>query len=176
MAMWLAEDRLDVDKMVDALGNIPGELIRSWAKLLKPMESYVGTYETLWKNIDDEEAVRGWQAINRWIEDVVPFAGEAFRQFVVDYFRGNQLVTGEHEIDGQRIELSNIRASLLNIVAEYDHLVAPSQAAGIMDLVSSQDKALKVIPSTHVGLMASYRAEQKLWPEIVDWLAPRSGL
>lgn len=60
MAMWLAEDRLDVDKMVDALGNIPGELIRSWAKLLKPMESYVGTYETLWKNIDDEEAVRGW--------------------------------------------------------------------------------------------------------------------
>jgi len=175
MALWLAEEHFDIDKMVDALGNIPGELIRSWAKLQKPMENFVGTYVTLWKHIDDEEAVRGWQAMNRWVEDVVPFAGEAFRQFVVDYFRGNKLMTGEHEIDGRRLSLSNIRASLLDVVAEYDHLVAPSQAIGIMDRVSSEDKELKIIASTHVGLMASHRAEHKLWPEIVDWLAPRSG-
>jgi polyhydroxyalkanoate synthase len=175
MAMWLDEERLDVDQLVGAFGNVPGELIRFWAKMLKPAENFVGAYVSLWKMLDDKGAVKGWQAINRWVEDVIPFAGAAFRQFVSDYVRGNKLVKGQHEIKGQRVDLSNIRSSLLNIVAQYDHLVAQSQSESIMDLVSSDDKELRVIPSTHVGIMASTRARYKLWPEIAEWLAPRSG-
>ena len=174
MAMWLEEERLDVDRMVGAFGNVPGELIRFWAKLLKPAENFVGAYVNVWKNLDDERAVHGWQVINRWVEDVIPFAGAAFRQFVLDYVRGNQLIEGQHEIDGRRVDLSNIRAALLNVIAQFDHLVAPSQSESIMDLVSSQDKELRVMPSTHVGIMASGRARYKLWPDLVEWLAPRS--
>jgi polyhydroxyalkanoate synthase len=175
MAMWLEEGRFDVDKAVNSLGNIPGELIRFWAKMLKPAENFVGVYANLWKQLGDEAAIRGWQAINRWVEDVIPFAGEAFRQFVKEYVRENKLIRGEHVIHGQPVDLSNIHASLLNIVAKYDHLVSQAQAESIMDLVSSPDKELKVIPSTHVGIMASRRAKGKLWPEVVAWLGPRSG-
>jgi polyhydroxyalkanoate synthase len=175
MAMWLQEGRLDVDKLVNTLDNVPGELIRFWAKMLKPVENFVGAYVSLWKQMGDDAAVRGWQAINRWVEDVIPFAGAAFRQFVTDYLRRNELVRGQHLIHGRRVDLANIRASLLNVVAQYDHLVAQAQSESIMALVSSQDKELKVIPSTHVGIMASRRAHHKLWPEIVDWLAPRSA-
>jgi polyhydroxyalkanoate synthase len=176
MAMWLEEERLDVERLIGAFGNVPGELIRFWAKMLKPAENFVGAYVSVWKSLDDRAAVQGWQAINRWVEDVIPFAAAAFRQFVVDYVRGNVLIKGQHEIKGQCVDLSNIRASLLNIVAQYDHLVAQSQSESLMDLVSSEDKELRVIPSTHVGIMASGRARYKLWPEIVDWLAPRSNL
>lgn len=115
-----------------------------------------------------------WEAINRWVEDVIPFAGEAFRQFVKVYLRGNNLISGEHIINGKPVDISNIDASLLNIVAKYDHLVAQSQSESIMDLVSSQDKQLTVIPSTHVGIMAGSSAKHKLWPEIVKWLGARS--
>jgi polyhydroxyalkanoate synthase len=174
MAVWLAEGRVDVDKLVDTYGNIPGELIRQWAKLLKPMENFVGVYVNLWKQLDDKTAVHTWQAINRWVEDVIPFAGEAFRQFVHTYLRGNKLIKGEHVIDGRPVKLSNVQASLLNIVAEYDHLVSQSQAAGIMDLISSDDKELRVIPATHVGIMISGQARYKLWPEVAKWLAQRS--
>ncbi len=174
MAMWLEEERLDVDQLVGTFGNVPGELIRFWAKLIKPAENFVGAYVSLWKQLGDDRAVRGWQAINRWVEDVIPFAGAAFRQFVEDYVRGNKLIRGQHQVKGKPAELSNIRAALLNIVAQYDHLVARSQAESIMHLVSSQDKELRVIPSTHVGIMASGRARYKLWPEVVEWLAPRS--
>jgi polyhydroxyalkanoate synthase len=174
MAMWLEEKNLDVDKLVDTLGNVPGELIRHWAKMLKPVENFMGAYINLWKIMHDADAVRGWQAINRWVEDVVPVAGEAFRQFVKIYFRGNNLVNGEHSVKGRKVDPVNIKANLLNIVAEYDHLVARSQAENLMDRVSSQDKTLKVIPSTHVGIMAGGRAQYKLWPEIAEWLAPRS--
>jgi polyhydroxyalkanoate synthase len=174
MALWLEEERLDVDRLLGAFGNVPGELIRFWAKMLKPVENFVGAYVNVWKNLDDEKTVRGWQAINRWVEDVIPFAGAAFRQFVLEYVRGNELIQGQHEIKGQRVDLAQIRAPLLNIVAQYDLLVARSQSESIMDLVSSQDKALRVIPSTHVGIMASGRARYKLWPEVVEWLGPRS--
>ncbi|MEJ2736389.1 MAG: alpha/beta fold hydrolase [Anaerolineae bacterium] len=175
MAMWLEEERLDVDRMIGAFGNVPGELIRFWAKLIKPVENFVGAYVSVWKNLDDEQAVRGWQAINRWVEDVIPFSGSAFRQFVMDYVRGNELIRGQHEVEGRRVDLSQIRAALLNIIAQYDHLVAPSQSSSIMELVSSEDKELRVIPSTHVGIMASGRARYKLWPELAEWLMQRSG-
>jgi polyhydroxyalkanoate synthase len=174
MAMWLEEERLDVDRLLGTFGNVPGELIRFWAKLLKPVENFVGAYVSVWKSLDNDEAVRGWQAINRWVEDVIPLAGGAFRQFVLEYVRGNELIQGQHEVKGQRVDLAKIRAALLNLVAQYDHLVAPSQSESIMELVSSEDKELRVIPSTHVGIMASGRARYKLWPELVEWLAPRS--
>ena len=176
MAMWLDEGRLDVDKLVDTYGNVPGELIRYWAKMLKPVENFSGAYINLLRMVDDAVAVRGWQAINRWVEDVIPFAGEAFRQFVLVYLRGNNLIKGQHMINGRPVEMANIDASLLNIVAKYDHLVAQSQSESIMDLVSSQDKQMMIIPSTHVGIMASSSAKYKLWPEIVNWLAERSAV
>jgi polyhydroxyalkanoate synthase subunit PhaC len=175
MAMWLEEQRLDVDRLVETFGNVPGELIRFWAKMLKPAENFVGAYVSLWKQMEDQAAVQAWKAINRWVEDVIPFSGAAFRQFVLQYVRGNELIRGVHEVRGEVVDLSRIRAALLNIVAQFDHLVAQSQAESIMDLVSSQDKELRVIPSTHVGIMASKRARYKLWPEIVAWLAPRSA-
>ena len=78
-------------------------------------------------------------------------------------------------VKGRKVDLEKIEANLLNIVAQYDHLVARSQAENIMDRVSSQDKTLKVIPATHVGIMAGGRARHDLWPEIVGWLAPRSS-
>ncbi len=174
MAMWLDEGRIDIDKLIDTVGNVPGELIRHWAKMLKPVENFVGSYVNLMKMVEDENAVQAWQVINRWVEDVIPFSGEAFRQFVKTYLRGNKLIKGEHVIDGQPVDLANIKAPLFNIVAKYDHLVSQSQSESIMALVSSEDKELKVIPSTHVGIMISGSARYKLWPEIVSWLAERS--
>jgi polyhydroxyalkanoate synthase len=174
MAIWLDERNLDVDKVVDSLGNVPGEMIKFWAKMLKPMENFIGAYVTLWKQLGDEAAVRGWQAVNRWVEDVIPFAGEAFRQFVKEYLRENQLMQGEHVIGGKTVDVGEIHAAFLNVVAKYDHIVTLDQAAPIMEKISSQDKELIVIPSTHVGLMASHRARHKSWPELAAWLEPRS--
>ena len=39
----------------------------------------------------------------------------------------------------------------------------------------SSIKEMKVIPSTHVGIMVSGSAKYKLWPELVDWLGKRSS-
>jgi polyhydroxyalkanoate synthase len=175
MAVWLQEGRVDIDELVNTMGNVPGEMIALWAKLLKPMENFLGSYVTLFKQMGNPTAVRGWQSINRWVEDVIPLSGGAFRQFVVEYLRGNELIRGKHEINGETVKLSNIKAALLNIVAQYDHLVSQSQSESIMEMVSSEDKELRIIPSTHVGIMVSRRAKFKLWPELAAWLSERSS-
>lgn len=172
---WLDERFFAVDRMVDSLGNIPPEIIELGAKLLKPVENFVGTYTTLyWDFADDPEAVANWQAMNKWIHDGVPMTGEAFRQWVKDYVRANRLIKGEHMVKGQRVDLSNIQANFLNVVAKYDHLVPPHQSTSIMDLISSQDKQLEIIPAGHVGLMGGRNARYKLWPKLAAWLAARS--
>lgn len=172
---WLDERFFDVDRVVDTLGNIPPAMIEFGAKLLKPVENFVGAYTTLyWEFSDDPEAVANWQAMHKWIHDGVPMAGEAFRQWIKDYIRANELIKGEHIVRGQRVDLANIRAPLLNVVAEYDHLVPPAQSTSLMGLISSQDKRLEIIRAGHVGLMGGRNARYKTWPKIAAWLADRS--
>jgi polyhydroxyalkanoate synthase len=131
----------------------------------------VGTYTSLWGRLDDDVAVEGWQALHRWIHEGVPMAGEAFRQWVRDFVRGNKLVKGELAVRGQPVLLRNIRAPLLNVIAEYDHIVPPSQSLSVMELVSSQDKRLERIPAGHVGIMIGRGAQKGLWPLIANWLS-----
>src|SRR6266540_4171266 len=52
-ARWTDERYLDIDKLLDAYGNMPPELIDYGAKALKPVENYIGSYLRLWDNLDD---------------------------------------------------------------------------------------------------------------------------
>lgn len=174
-AGWLDEYYFDVDRLVDTLGNIPAEWIAVASKMLKPVENYVGAYKTLWERLDDEEKVENWQALHRWAHDGVPFAGEAFRQFVKDYVRANRPIRGELMIEGTKIDFSRIEKPLLNVIAQYDHIVPMSYSTSIMEVVSSTDKQLEIVPAGHVGIMGGRGARVKLWPKITDWLKKRSG-
>src|SRR6266567_8472119 len=50
---WVNDQAFDPDKIIDAFGNVPGELIDYGAKALKPVENYIGSYLTLWDHLDD---------------------------------------------------------------------------------------------------------------------------
>jgi polyhydroxyalkanoate synthase subunit PhaC len=43
-ARWVEERYFDVEKLVAAFGNMPGEMIDYGAKALKPVENYIGNY------------------------------------------------------------------------------------------------------------------------------------
>jgi polyhydroxyalkanoate synthase subunit PhaC len=172
-ARWLDERYFDVDRLVNTYGNIPPELIELGSKLLKPVENYVGVYANIWDRLDDGAAAESWQAMHRWVHDGVPFAGEAFRQWVKDYIRANRLAAGTLVVRGRRADLASIHAPLLNVVARQDHIVPLAYSASLMDLVSSDDKHMEVIPSGHVGLMGGRGARTVLWPKIADWLDNR---
>jgi len=173
-ARWVDERFFDVDKVLAAFGNMPGEMIDYGARALKPVDNYILNYLKLWDNLDKPNIVEAWQAMNTWVTDNIPLAGGAFRQLIVDLYRHNSLIKSEWMLRGELVDLSRIRANLLTVIAAGDHITPPCQSRAIMDLVSSKDKELFDIPGGHIGIMAGSAAHRSTWPHIEAWLGPRS--
>lgn len=174
-ARWTDERYFDVEKVLTAFGNMPGDMIDYGAKALKPVENYIGNYLKLWDNLDDPRTVEAWHAMNTWVTDNVPLAGGAFRQLIVDLYRNDRLMRGEFVIRGQKVDLGRIRANLLTVIAEGDHITPACQSESVMRKVSSQDKELFRVAGGHIGIMAGSGAHKVTWPRINGWLGPRSG-
>jgi polyhydroxyalkanoate synthase len=112
--------------------------------------------------------------MNTWVTDNIPLAGGAFRQLVCDLYREDKLMRSEMVLRGERVDLSRIRAAILNVIAAEDHITPPCQSEKIFDKVGSQDKELFKVPGGHIGIMAGSRASKRTWPHIDAWLAARS--
>jgi polyhydroxyalkanoate synthase subunit PhaC len=161
--------------LADAFGNIPGEMIDTGNRMLKPVTNYVGTYVSMWERIFDEKPMETWLAMNKWVNDGPPFPGAAFNQWITEFYQQDKLVKGEIHLRGRRVDLSNIEVPLLNIAGKRDHICTLPQAEATMDLVSSEDKEFFVLDAGHVGLMTGRGAKKGLWPKLSGWLESRSG-
>ena len=171
---WVDERFFDVDKVLSATGNMPGQMIDYGAKALKPVDNYVLNYLKLWDNIENPQVVESWKAMNTWVTDNVDLTGGAFRQLVVDLYRNDRLMRGEWMIRGERVDLSRIRANLLTVIAQADHITPPCQSEAILSKVSSKDKELFRVRGGHIGIMAGSGADKVTWPHIDGWLKTRS--
>ncbi len=173
-ALWTNERYFDADRIVEAFGNVPGALIDIGTRMLKPTNNYIGTYVTLWDRIMQDKSLDTWLAMNKWVNDSIPFAGDAFRQWIHDFYQHNKLIKGEITLRGQRVDLSKITCSLLNIAGKRDHICTFPQTEAIMHLVGSKDKEFIVRDAGHVGLVTGSEARTELWPALRTWLEQRS--
>ena len=169
------EQYFNPDLLVEALGNIPGELIDTGNRLTKPVNNYVGTYVTMWDRIMNDKPMDTWLAMNKWVNDGVAFPGAAFRQWIREFYQQNKLVKGEIHLRGQRVDLSKITCPVLNIAGKKDHICTLPQAEATMHLIGSQDKEFFVLDAGHIGLLTGADARKHLWPKIRSWLEPRSS-
>jgi polyhydroxyalkanoate synthase subunit PhaC len=171
--LWLDPHYFDLDLIVDSYGLIPPEMIDFGNKLLKPYTNFFANYQTFWKNICNPEATEAWLTLHQWVHDGVNFPGVAFKQWVRDLYQGNKLAKSELYLHGQKVDLSRINASLLNIIADRDHITVPSQSRAIMRLVSSLDREQQVFPAGHVGLVISRSTATLFYQALDDWLRGR---
>ncbi|WP_100403926.1 class III poly(R)-hydroxyalkanoic acid synthase subunit PhaC [Bacillus sp. FJAT-42315] len=171
---WLDDRYFNLDKMVDTLGIIPPETIDLGNKLLKPLVNYIGPFVTLADRVDNDEFVKSWSLMQKWVHDGIPFPGEAFRQWIGEFYQKNKLINDELMIRGQHVQLSNIKANLLNIAAQRDHIAAPEQVKPLMQKVSSQDKTYHVMPTGHVSVVVGGNAVKRTYPTIDQWLVEHS--
>lgn len=164
----------DIDLMVDAMGNIPGEFMNFGFLMLKPFQMNVAKYVDLLDMVDDEEQVKNFLRMEKWIFDSPDQAGEAYRQFMKDFYLANKLVSGEVEIGGRPVRLADVKMPVLNIYAEKDHLVPPPQSTALEALVGTDDYTARSFPVGHIGMYVSGKVQRTLPPTIAEWLAARS--
>ena len=165
---------LDVDLFVDTLGNVPADVM-NWCYLtLKPWRLFVQKYVGLVDLLDDRKALEDFLRMEKWIFDSPDQVGEAFRQFVKQFYQGNGFVKGGIDIGGRAVDLGNIDMPVLNIYAEQDHLVPPDASRALADLVGTDDYSELSFKGGHIGIYVSSRAQREVPGAIHDWLAQRA--
>jgi polyhydroxyalkanoate synthase len=175
LARMCDERYFDVDRVLQAYGpNMPGELIDYGAKMLKPVENFIGGNLRLLDNLDNPKVVESWHAMNTWVSDGIPMAGATFRQLIVEFYRENRLINGTLFLRGEKVELARLGASLLDVIAEDDHITPPCQSETVVEMVGSADKEVLRVSGGHIGIMAGSGAAKGTWPKIDAWLSPRS--
>lgn len=168
---WLDKKYFNIDKMVDVIGNIPADFIDVGNKMLKPVSNFYSSYKSLWERMWDQKFVEEWMYLNKWINDGVPFPGEAFRQWIKEFYQNNRLVRGELKLRGEKVDLSQISCPVLNVIGDRDHIVQPNQSKAIENYISSNDYEEFSVLTGHVSLVAGRQAAKVVWPKIGDWLA-----
>ncbi len=164
---------LDVDLFVDTLGNVPADLM-NWCYLtLKPMRLFQQKYVGLVDILDDKAELENFLRMEKWIFDSPDLAGEAFRQFIKQFYQRNGFIKGGIEIGGEAVDLGFVDMPVLNIYAEQDHLVPPDASRALKDVVGTADYTELSFKGGHIGIYVSSRAQREVPAAIAGWLAQR---
>lgn len=167
LSKWARE--LDVDRLVDTLGNVPGELLNATFLALLPFRLTAGKYAGLADDANDSQALANFLRMEQWIFDSPDQPGEAFRAFVSQFFQRNALVSGVLELEGRRVDLARVTMPVLNVYATRDHLVPPSASRPLGRLVGSRGYREMAFPGGHIGIYVSARAAA-LPQSLATWL------
>ncbi len=173
MHIWLQE--IDVDRLVKAFGNLPGNLVNAAFLLLNPPRLLLDKYLGFMENMDNKEFVENFIRMEKWIFDSPDVPGETIRQVIKDLYQGNLLVQGKMELGGRRVDLGRVSMPLLNIYGQYDHLVPPEACEVLTTKVGSRDTENVCLDTGHVGIYVSSRFQKETVPKIADWLLARDG-
>ncbi len=165
---------MDVDALVDAFGNIPGEFMNLGFLMLKPFQLGVGKYLELIDILDNDQKLRNFLRMEKWIFDSPDQPGEAYRQFMKDFYQGNKLIKGEVKIGKKLVDLTKVQMPVLNVYAEQDHLVPPASSVALGKYIGTKDYTVRSFPVGHIGMYVSGKVQQDLPPTIGNWLKERA--
>lgn len=167
---------LDINKMVDTLGNIPGDFMNIGFLLLNPFRLMFDKYVNFMEHLEDKDFVNNFIRMEKWIFDSPDQIGETIRQFVRDCYQKNLLIQNRLTIGNKTVNLQDITMPVLNIYAEYDHLVPPACSRTFTDHISSKDKESASYPTGHIGIFVSSQSQRDICPRLGSWLVKHSAM
>jgi polyhydroxyalkanoate synthase subunit PhaC len=172
--LWTNPRYFDADAVVDAYGNCPAWFLQACFLFMNPVGNLIEKNISFYEQMDDPRSMTNHFALESWVNDGIPVAGETFREFVKSLYQRNLLVKGELSLGGRPVDLARITCPLLLLTAKNDHLVVPASTEGIRPHVTTTDVESMEIGAGHVGLVVSGRAHKTFWPAATRWLGDRS--
>jgi polyhydroxyalkanoate synthase len=163
----------DVDRLIEANGNMPGELMSVVFSMMTPVNSLTKYNVGLFDVMDDEKKLLNFLRMEKWLADRPHHPGEAARQLLINLYKNNELVRGEFELGGRKVDLGRIRVPVLNIYAKDDHIIPPKTTQALRGVVGSPDYSEIGLDGGHVGVFVSGKSQGVLGKGIVDWLRRR---
>ena len=163
----------DIDRLIEAYGNLPGEFMGSVFSLLTPMRTMMKYNLDLLEVMDDEKKFLNFLRMEKWLADRPHHPGEAAKQWLIDLYQNNKLIRNEFELAGRRVDLRNVTMPVLNVFARDDHIVPPATSQALGAKIGTKDYTELPLPGGHVGVFVGGKSQGLLGSGIAKWLADR---
>ncbi len=171
IGLWARSmSREDVDRLIEANGNLPGELMSVVFSMMTPVNSLTKYNVGLFDVMDDEKKLLNFLRMEKWLADRPDHPGEAAKQWLKDLYQDNQLVKGEFKLGGKKVDLRKITMPVLNVFAEEDHIVPPKSSRALKALIGTKNYTELPLPGGHVGVFVSGKSQGILGKNIFSWL------
>ena len=164
---------LDVDELVAAQGNVSGDFVSLGFLMRGPFQRHFRKYVEMVDILDDERRVIDFLRMEKWIFDSPDQCGEAFRQWVKDFYQGNKLIKGELELGSRLVDLRRINMPVLNVYGEQDDIVPPETSAPLGGYVGTKDYTSLAYPVGHIGMYVSGKVQRDLPDALSSWIKER---
>ncbi len=174
LELWGDESYYDPEDVTEAFGNMPAEMLDVGFALMDPVSNFVSKYVRFYDNIEDDEFVENFARMERWLDEGIDVAGEAYKQFLTDIYQGNQLYENELYLGDRHVDVTNIDMPMLLIMGEYDHLIPCGASEPFADVVGTDDVEQIKYPTGHIGLSVSSSSHEDVWPRVAEWYYEKS--
>jgi polyhydroxyalkanoate synthase len=175
LELWGGEEHFDPGTVAETFGTVPAEFFEVGFDLMDPVQNTVSKYVRLYDNVEDDDFVENFARMETWLADGIDMAGATYEQFIEDVYQDNAVYENELSLGDRHLDVRGIETPILQLVAEYDHLVPPAASTPFNDVVASDDTQVMEVSAGHIGLSVSSRAHESLWPDVCDWFAARDA-
>jgi len=163
----------DISRLIDAFGNLPGEIMASVFQMMTPARSLTKYNLDLIDAAQDDAKLLNFLRMEKWLADRPHHPGSAARQWLIDFYKENKMIKGEIELSGKRIDLKNITMPVLNVYALQDHIIPPPCSTAMGKYVGTKDYTELPLPGGHVGVYVSGKSQGIVGQGVFNWLIER---
>jgi poly(3-hydroxyalkanoate) synthetase len=156
-------------------GNMPGSFVLGGFIAIRP-DAEISKHVDLLRHLDDQDAVARYEAFEDWFKHTQDVPGTFYLWLVEHLFAGNELVNGELEVGGRRVDMRAINCPLFLLGGATDHITPPIQVFAAADHVSTPADRVtrRTAPGGHLGLFMGNQALRHEWPPLMSAVAELS--
>jgi poly(3-hydroxybutyrate) depolymerase len=153
-------------------GTLKGEHMLAGFILIKP-DNEVARQAQLLANVHDPEHVARYREFEDWFKHTQDIPGAFYLWIVEHLFRDNELVRGELQVGGKRVDLVSISCPLNLLGGAGDHITPPDQVFALADAASTPEAEVRrrTTSGGHLGLFMGREALGEHWPPLLAQVA-----
>ena len=150
-------------------GVMPGSFVLGGFIAIRP-DAEISKHVDLLRHLDDAEAIARYEAFEDWFKHTQDISGTFYLWLVKHLFGGNELITGELEVGGRKVDMRAISCPLLLLGGATDHITPPVQVFAAADHVGTPagEVTRRTAPGGHLGLFMGTQALRHEWPPLME--------
>ena len=160
----------DVDQLMAAYGNLPGELMGSIFASMTPMRTMLKYNLDLMETAGDKQKLMNFLRMEKWLADRPHHPGEVAKQWIKDLYQENKLIANTFNLGERTVDLKSVTMPVLNVFALDDHIVPSAMTRNLDKHIASREYTELPLSAGHMGIFVSGKSQAILGSSLAQWL------